>query len=310
MKPKESVIDENQDVELPGELEDDYFNDEPVNQFAEDFEDSDNPEPEIEPEEEENDEEEEELEEEEEEEEEPEKKDVHDPVRYHQSRADKAEAALRKMQEDYGDVAGIVNGLRQDPDAARLLMDRWSKAGGGNAPAEPELKAPTPPEDFDPALAFTPGTKEFQYLEDRQAYRDALAEQKFAKKAAEIADTKVRPFYESQAAVRAREQQLRLLGQTGLSPEQYDEFLSWTPPEDPDVLRVKALADAWKREKGIKEETGKKTQVKKKQFDRVNKNTNKPRPTAVKTQDEKPMSDSESYMTGLKQAAKRFAGAF
>jgi len=285
------------DAALPGYPTDDDFEDASDNYLEEDFEESDNPDEDgLDADEEEND---FDGEEDDSEDAPPEITAEQKSVQYFQSRADKAEAALRRLEEEFGPVAGIVDGLKRDPDAARMLMKRWSDP---NPQAEQEVKPPEPPEDFDPSLAYTPGTREYKYRMAQQEYDRQMILREAEERAARVAAQQLSPFQEQQRAVAQREQQLQLLSQSGIPPEMYNDFLGW---EITSNQQAKILAEAFMRERGMATDKKMENQKKKKELLRVNKNSQKPRGGKVTGESEKAMDDNQSFMAGLRELAAR-----
>lgn len=285
------------DAALPGYPTDDDFEDVSDNYLEEEFEESDNPDEDgLEADENEND---FDGEEEDSEDAPPEITAEQKSVQYFQSRADKAEAALRQLEEQYNPVAGIVDGLKRDPDAARLLMKRWSDPEGHKAP---EIKPPEPPEDFDPSLAYTPGTREYKYRMEQQDYDRQMILREAEERAARVAERQLSPFQEQQRAVAQREQQLRLLSQSGIPPEMYDEFLGWQITNE---QQAQILASAFMQDRGLASQKKMENQKKKQELLRVSKNSQKPRGGKVAGETEKAMTDDQSFMAGLRELAAR-----
>lgn len=221
-----------------------------------------------------------------------------DPARYWQSEHDKKQSELASLRAKMEQYQQIVGGLENDPEAARLLAEHWTRGKSGaevQAPSEP-----MPPEDFDPMLQWTPGTSSYKFRQEAERYQRELLKRELAGEVEQRVDGKLRPLQEERQAAQIRAQQIAILSKTPIPADKYDDFLSWKPSADD-------LAAAYMRSKDLSAEKKGEVDGKRKEFDKVKSNGAKA--GALKKpgtgESNSRLDDSTSFIRGLAAVAPR-----
>lgn len=215
---------------------------------------------------------------------------------YWQSRHDKLASEMQKYQRIAG-YEGVIDRLQNDPEAAKLLMDHWTRPSQ-QASREPEIEEPDIPEDFDPNMIGVKGSSSYKYWRDQQAFHRDLARREAREEARRAAEEATRPIAEEREAARNREQIVAVLSKTTLPVDEYESFVRWTPPVD-------GLARLYLESKGVSTATKAKVSEKAKEFAKVKENGEKA--GAVKKikgeGPSAPLTDEQNFMASLKAAA-------
>lgn len=217
---------------------------------------------------------------------------------YWQSKYDKIAAEAEKLR----GLAGyevVIKRLQEDPEAAKMLMEHWTR--GPEVKKEPELVEPEPPEDFDMAMIGVRGSSSQKYWQEQQAYNREIARREAREEARRSTEEATRPLAEERAAARQREQLAAVLSKTDLPVDEYDAFTKWAPtPEEHAAI----LAKAYLERKGASTTTKVKVSEKAKEFAKVKENGEKAGAVKkVKGDTPAALTDEQGFMASLKAAA-------
>jgi hypothetical protein len=223
---------------------------------------------------------------------------------YWQSEHDKL-AAKMKTLEGLEQYQVVIENLRSDPEAAKLLMEHWSGSSKPAPAKEPELVEPEPPEDFDINMISVRGSSSEKYWKEQRAYDRTVAAREAAQAAREAAEGATRPFLQQQANERQRAQMLGILSKTDLPAEEYESFMKWNPT--PEELS-KVLPRAYMELRGLKAKTTTAVSSKKEEFKKVKENSEKAGTVKkVKgSESNSGLSEEDGFMASLRSAATQF----
>jgi len=217
---------------------------------------------------------------------------------YWQSKYDKLTAETERLQRLAG-YEGVIARLQEDPEAAKLLMEHWTRPAP--APAkEPELVEPEPPDDFDMNMIGVRGSSSHQYWKEQQTYHREVARREARDEARRATEEVTRPIAQERAMAKHREQIAAALSKTDLPIDEYDSFAKWVPP-------VEALARVYMEGKGVTANTKAKVSEKAKEFAKVKENSEKAGAVKkVKGESSTIVSGDDSFMASLKAATSGF----
>lgn len=217
---------------------------------------------------------------------------------YWQSKYDKASAEVEKLR----GLAGyevVIKRLQEDPEAAKMLMEHWTRPA--SAPKEPELVEPEPPEDFDPSMIGVRGSSSQKYWQEQQAYNREVARQEARVEARRSAEEATRPIAREREAARQRDHLVAVLSKTDLPIDEYDAFTKWSPTQEEHAA---ILAKAYLERKGASTTTKAKVSEKAKEFAKVKENGEKAGAVKKVKGDTPPvLNDEQGFMASLRAVA-------